>query len=130
MPSRPLSPHLSIYRFAYTMALSICHRLTGVALSAGLILLVAWLLALAGGAATHDAFARFASTWPVRVVIALFVIAFCYHLANGVRHLVWDTAHGLERHQARASAKLVVVFTVLSSALLIYLFFFSRGGTP
>lgn len=130
MASRPLSPHLSIYRFAYTMALSIAHRITGLALSIGLLLLVAWLFAMAGGAAAHDAFARFLGSWPAKVLIALFVVAFCYHLANGVRHLVWDTGRGLERHQARASARLVVVFTVLSSALLIYLFFSGRGGTP
>jgi succinate dehydrogenase / fumarate reductase cytochrome b subunit len=130
MASRPLSPHLSIYRFAYTMALSIAHRISGLGLSIGLVLLVAWLFALARGAAAHEAFARFIAAWPAKVLLALFVVAFCYHLANGVRHLVWDTGRGLERHQARASAKLVVAFTVLSSALLIYLFLFSRGSAP
>lgn len=130
MASRPLSPHLSVYRFAYTMALSIYHRATGLLLSAGLLLLVGWLFALAQGAAAHAAFTRFAASWPVKLVLALLVVCFCYHLANGVRHLLWDLGRGMERHQARASARVVLVVTALASALLLYLFFFSRGGTP
>ena len=130
MASRPLSPHLSIYRFAYTMALSIYHRATGVLLSAGLLLLVAWLFALAQGAEAYAAFARFATSWPVRLALALLLVGFCYHLANGIRHLFWDLGKGMERHQARASARVVLVATALASALLIYLFFFSGGSTP
>lgn len=128
MASRPLSPHLFVYRFAYTMATSIFNRVTGVMLSMGLLLLVAWLAALAAGADAYAAFARCAASWPVQVIIGLLLIAFCYHTANGVRHLFWDIGKGLERRQARASARVVVVVTVLSSALLLYLVFFSRGG--
>src|SRR5687767_3331444 len=97
MASRPLSPHVFIYRFAYTMALSILHRATGLLLSAGLLLLIAWLAALAAGPGAYDTFAAFAASWPVRVVLALLLVAFCYHFANGIRHLVWDTGRGLER---------------------------------
>ncbi len=129
MTTRPLSPHLSVYRFAYTMATSIFHRATGLALSAGLLLLVAWLAALAMGAGAHASFAAFAASWPVKGLLALLLVAFCYHLANGIRHLVWDTGRALERRQARLGARIVVIFTVLASALLLYLFF-GRGGTP
>ncbi len=129
MSSRPLSPHLSIYRFAYTMALSILHRATGIFLSLGLLLLVAMLVALAQGEGAWQQFLGFARSWPVKLWLVLLLVAFSYHFANGIRHLVWDTGRGLERHQARASARLVLVFTVLASAGLVYLFFFT-GGTP
>ncbi len=129
MPPRPLSPHLFIYRFAYTMALSILHRATGLLLSVGLLLLVGWLLALAGGADSYAAFAAFAGGWPVRVLLALLLAGFCYHLANGIRHLFWDLGWGLERVQARRSARVVVIAAALLAALLIYVFFF-RGATP
>ena len=119
MSQRPLSPHIFIYRFAYTMALSILHRATGVAMSAGLVLLVAWLVALASGPERHAAFSAFAATWPVQAIIGLFIISFCFHLANGIRHLCWDIGWGLERQQARRSARIVVVAVVLSAALLL-----------
>lgn len=130
MASRPLSPHLSIYRFAYTMALSIYHRATGILLSVGLFLLVGWLFALAQGAAAHAAFSRFAASWPVRLALVLLLVCFCYHLANGIRHLFWDLGKGMERHQARTSARVVLGVTALTSALLVYLFFFNGGSTP
>lgn len=129
MTTRPLSPHLSIYRFAYTMATSIFHRATGCLLSAGLLLLVGWLTSLATGAEAYAAFAAFAASWPVKLVLALLLVAACYHFANGIRHLVWDTGRGLERRQARLSARIVVIATVVAAALLLYVFF-GRGGTP
>jgi succinate dehydrogenase / fumarate reductase cytochrome b subunit len=129
MAQRPLSPHVFIYRFAYTMATSIFHRATGVALSGGLLLLVAWLLALASGPDAYAGFAACAGSWPVRALLALLVLSFCYHFANGIRHLTWDAGFGMERAQARLSAKLVVAFVVISAPLLIYLLLF-RGATP
>lgn len=127
MAARPLSPHLFIYRFAYTMALSILHRATGVALSCCLLLLVAWLMALASGPEAYAGFAAFAGSWPVQVLLALGVLAFCFHFANGIRHLFWDIGMGLERAQARRSAKLVVALAVLAAVALVYAFFL-RGG--
>lgn len=109
------------------MALSILHRITGVALSLGTLLLVAWFMALAAGPAHYARFAAFAATWPVRLVIGLWLVSFCYHTANGIRHLLWDIDVGMERPQARRSAKLVIAAAVLGSAVLLYLFFF-RGS--
>jgi succinate dehydrogenase / fumarate reductase cytochrome b subunit len=128
LPGRPLSPHLSIYRFGYTMALSILHRGTGLALSAGLLLLVAWLVALALGAEAYGSFTRVAMSWPVQVVLAAMLVSFVYHLANGIRHLFWDIGWGLERHQARRSAGIVVTVVLLLSIALLYLFFIRGPG--
>jgi succinate dehydrogenase / fumarate reductase cytochrome b subunit len=129
MPRRPLSPHLFIYRFAYTMALSILHRLTGVALAVGLIVLVLWLLAISCGAETYRHFVAIAGGGFFRVLLAAWLVSFVYHFANGIRHLNWDAGRGLEKTQARRSARLVVVLVALAALLLIYAFFF-RGVLP
>jgi succinate dehydrogenase / fumarate reductase cytochrome b subunit len=122
MVSRPLSPHVFIYKFAYTMALSILHRASGLLLTAGLLLLVAWLMALAAGPDAYAGFAAFAGSWPVKLALALLLVSFVYHFANGIRHLCWDAGWGLERQQARLTARLVVMAVVLASAALLFLF--------
>jgi len=123
MANRPLSPHLTIYRFAYTMALSILHRITGIALAAGLVLLVLWLMALAGGPGTYAGFQQFAAGWLFSVLLALWLVAFLYHLANGIRHLFWDAGIGMERAQARRSALVVIVAVTVVAVVLLYVLF-------
>ena len=102
---RPLSPFLTVYRWQYTMALSILHRVTGCALSVGLLLFVYWLVAAAQRRTqrTKPRSSFFAHPL-VRVLLIGFSFAFFYHLLNGVRHLMWDTGHGLERKAARRAA--------------------------
>ena len=106
---RPLSPHLSVYRWPITMTLSILHRATGVAMSIGLIVLAAWLMSAAAGAAQYDQFAAMMSTLVGRLFLFGWSFAFFYHLANGIRHLVWDTGRGFEKRQANASAWFVLL---------------------
>ncbi|MBK6671970.1 MAG: succinate dehydrogenase, cytochrome b556 subunit [Proteobacteria bacterium] len=120
MANRPLSPHISVYRFAYTMALSILHRGTGLLLSAGLIVLVVFLASVAKGEEAYAAFHGFASGVAGRLLIAAFLIGFCYHLANGIRHLFWDMGFGMERAQARRSGAIVVAVTVLGGGLVLW----------
>ena len=93
----------TVYRWQYTMALSILHRVTGCALSVGLLLFVYWLVAAASGRDAYEtARAVLRSIRLVRVLLIGFSFAFFYHLLNGVRHLTWDTGHGLERKSARS----------------------------
>jgi len=114
MPTRPLSPHLSVYRMSrYTLATSIANRFAGVALSVGLLLLVYWLTALAGGARSYARATRVLASPLAKLVYAALVVAFCYHLVAGLRHLVWDTGHGLERAQSQRSAYLVVAVSLI-----------------
>ncbi len=127
MAARPLSPHLSVYRFAYTMALSILHRITGVALAAGLIVLVCWLMAIAGGEAAYARFTAVMGQGLLQVVLAGWLLAFLYHFANGIRHLFWDAGYGFEKAQARRSAAIVVAFAVVAGGVLLYLFFCPEG---
>jgi succinate dehydrogenase / fumarate reductase cytochrome b subunit len=92
-----------MYRWQYTNTLSILHRVTGCALSVGLLLFVYWLVAAASGAEAYaNAQAVFAHPL-TKVLLVGFSFAFFYHLLNGVRHLVWDTGHGFEKAKARAS---------------------------
>jgi succinate dehydrogenase / fumarate reductase cytochrome b subunit len=113
---------MTIYRFGYTMSLSILHRAMGIVLSVGLLVFAAWLCAAASG---ETAYRNFQALLPVPLIkagLALLVVAFIYHLVNGVRHLFWDLSWGMERAQARRSGALVVVVTMITSALLLWVF--------
>ena len=109
---RPLSPFM-MYRWQYTNTLSILHRITGCALSVGTLLFVYWLVAAASGAEAYaNAQAVFAHPL-TKVLLVGFSFAFFYHLMNGVRHLVWDTGHGLERKAARLSGWVAFIGSVV-----------------
>jgi succinate dehydrogenase / fumarate reductase, cytochrome b subunit len=119
--SRPLSPHLGVYKFMYTMSLSIMHRITGIAAAVGFLAFVWWLMALATG---PDAYARAMTclTTPLaKLLLVGFTFSFVYHFCNGIRHLVWDTGRGLERAQARRSGAVVIAAALLLTALVVWL---------
>lgn len=106
---RPLSPHLQIYRWYFTMALSIAHRATGIGLAAGLILLTWWLLALASGPEAFAPVQTVAGSWIGILILFLWTFALFYHMGNGVRHLVWDFGYGFDLEVARNSGIAVLV---------------------
>ena len=114
---RPLSPHLSIYRWPVTMVTSILHRATGIAMAVGFILLVAWLFDAAAGPETYAVFLGAMDTLIGKLLLVGWSYAFFYHLANGIRHLVWDSGRGFEKQQASASAWFVIVASVVLTAL-------------
>ena len=130
MPPRPLSPHLSVYKFKYTLMTSILNRFTGVGLSVGLLLLVYWLMAVASGAHAQARAARLLSLPLTKLVYAALIIAFCYHLSAGIRHLVWDTGRGLERAQAQRSAWLVVGVSLALVLLVGYCAWLAGARAP
>ncbi len=114
---RPTSPHLGIYRWTITMASSIIHRMTGVALGVGTLLLTWWLLAAATGPDEFDMVQGFLCSWFGRLILFGFTWALFYHLLNGIRHLAWDTGWGFELKTATATGWLVVVLSVLLTLL-------------
>ncbi len=120
MNQRPLSPHLGVYKFAYTMALSILHRIMGGALSVGFLVLVWWLLALAQGPQAYVEAVEVLGSGFFKLLLGGWALAFIYHLCNGIRHLLWDAGAGLERHQARRSGVIVVVATIVLFALFVW----------
>jgi succinate dehydrogenase cytochrome b subunit len=93
---RPLSPHLSIYRPMLTMMMSIVHRITGAALYLGTLLLAWWLIAAASGPNRYAEVQWFMSTFLGRLILFGYTWALLHHMLGGIRHLIWDTAHGLE----------------------------------
>jgi succinate dehydrogenase / fumarate reductase cytochrome b subunit len=128
MRERPLSPHLSVYRFMYTMALSIAHRITGVIQSVGLLLLAWWLMAAAGDAAGYETAMAVLGSPLVKLLLAGWLLAFVYHLVNGIRHLTWDAGIGMEKPEARRSATIAIVATLLLFAVFAWLLFARSGG--
>jgi succinate dehydrogenase / fumarate reductase cytochrome b subunit len=122
---RPLSPHLQIYRWYFTMALSIGHRVTGIGMALGILLLAWWLLALASG---PDAFATVQAamhSWFGLLVLFVYTFVLFFHMGNGVRHLVWDAGYGFDPTIAYrsgvgvlgfAGAATVLVWLVLATA--------------
>lgn len=111
--TRPLSPHLQVYRFQWTMLLSITHRMTGVGLAMGSLLLVWWLISLALGPAYYGMVQGLLGSWVGRLLLLGWSWALFYHFCNGIRHLFWDTGRGFAIDTARRSGLAVAVFSVL-----------------
>ena len=93
---RPLSPHLGIYKMTMTMAMSIAHRISGGALSVGVLLLAWFLIAAASDAAAFGVFSGFIESFLGRLVLFGFTWALLHHLLGGLRHFIWDAGYGLD----------------------------------
>lgn len=110
--ARPVSPHLSVWRWHVTMAGSILHRVTGVGLYGAAVLMAIWLMAAAAGAETYAPVAQILTS-PIGVLLLYLVVAaLAYHLANGIRHLVFDTGAGLQPADADTSAWFAILFAI------------------
>jgi len=127
MPVRPLSPHAGVYKFKYTIVSSFLNRLTGIAFTFGLIPLVYWLMALASGREAYTEAAVVLSSPVFKLIYIGLLFSFSYHLVAGIRHLVWDTGRGLERSQARKSAWLVIIVSVVLTLALVFALIRYRG---
>lgn len=88
MDSRPLSPHLQIYRWQLTSVLSIVHRMTGIALTGFIIGLIAWLFSLSQGPYSYQLFMEFLNSWPLKMAGLFLILSLSYHFFNGIRHLL------------------------------------------
>jgi succinate dehydrogenase / fumarate reductase, cytochrome b subunit len=108
---RPLSPHLQIYRWQLTSVLSILHRMTGIALTVGAILLVLWFGAAADGPEPFAKMQWFLGSWIGLLLMFGWSLALFYHLCNGIRHLWWDTGRGLELKGVYTSGWTVLMAT-------------------
>ncbi len=119
---RPLSPHIQIYRWQWSMMYSIMHRLTGVALSAGLVVLAIWLVcvayAVSGFDGAYQCFISVFSTGVGELLLAFFAWGGCYHMLNGIRHLCWDGGIGFELSTARFSGHLIMALSLVGLFLL------------
>lgn len=117
-PPRPLSPHLTIWKWGWHMAVSILHRITGGALTVvGLALLAWWLTAIAGGEASYAEFSKVAGSLAGKIVLVGLTWAFWQHLFSGLRHLVLDTGAGYELKVNRFWAIMTVVGAIAATAI-------------
>lgn len=120
-PSRPLSPHVQIWRWHATMASSILHRATGVANYAGAVLVSVWLVLLASGPEAYAVWEGL-NAGPLGVLITLAFVGFTfsvtYHLLNGLRHLAWDIGLGLDAKGSNLRSVLIIGGSVVITAII------------
>lgn len=125
---RPLSPHLQVYRWQITMTMSILHRVSGIALSVGSIVLTWWLTAVVVGGDYYEWVAGILASPVGLVFLAGWSLAFFYHLGNGIRHLLWDAGWGFEIRQFYLSGWTVAVLVVVATALAWWCAWARIGG--
>ena len=123
----PMSPHLQVWRWHLTMLTSILHRATGVALYLGLLLVAGWAVALASGPQAYGTYMSLIGSPLGKLVLVGFTVAVFFHLANGVRHLVWDAGFGFEPKAATASGVVAIAFALAATAAVWVLAILTGG---
>jgi succinate dehydrogenase / fumarate reductase cytochrome b subunit len=118
---RPLSPHLTIFRPLMTTAMSIMHRITGVALYFGMLFLAWWLVAAASGPEAFSTASAFFGSFFGRLILLGFTWALIHHMLGGIRHLIWDTGAGLDLPTVDRLAWATLVGSV-SLTLIVWIF--------
>lgn len=126
-PTRPLSPHIGVYKWQLHMAMSILHRATGVFLGVGLLAMAWWLMSISQGPDAYNEFVTCASSLLGRLVMLGFSYSLIYHALNGMRHLLWDTGRGLEVESVRKSGMITMVLSVLLT-LTVWVYAYSIIG--
>jgi succinate dehydrogenase / fumarate reductase cytochrome b subunit len=125
---RPLSPFVTIYHWPVTMATSIVHRITGVGLALGTVVLTWWLVAVASGPGAYNEFIDLASTPLGQVILFGFTWSLAYHLLNGIRHLFWDMGFGFSKSAAQRNSILVIAGSILVAAGVFAAAYSNYGG--
>jgi succinate dehydrogenase cytochrome b subunit len=115
---RPLSPHLQIYRLSLSMLMSGLHRITGLALCAGMVVLAWWLLAAATGQNAYGTFEGFATSWIGRLILFGFSWSLLHHLLGGLRYLIWDLGYGMEPAEREWLVRANIIGSILLTVLL------------
>lgn len=123
---RPLSPFLT-YRWTLTMAMSIVHRITGIGLYVGTLLMAWWLIATASGPGAYANIQGFTSSWIGRVIVFGYTWALMHHLFSGIRHLVWDLGYGFSPTE-RESLTWAALFAGIAATVLIWIIAYLVGG--
>lgn len=115
------------YRWTLTMVMSIVHRLTGIALYAGTLLLVWWLLATSAGPGAHSTFQAFAGSWFGRLIMFGYTWALIHHLLGGVRHLIWDLGYGFGPNEREWLTRAALIGSI-AITILLWVLAFAAGG--
>ena len=123
---RPLSPFLT-YRWTLTMAMSIVHRITGIGLYVGTLLMAWWLIATASGPGAYANIQGFTSSWIGRVIVFGYTWALMHHLCSGIRHFVWDLGYGFKANEREALTWGALVAGI-SLTVLVWIVAYAVGG--
>jgi succinate dehydrogenase / fumarate reductase cytochrome b subunit len=126
--ARPLSPHMTIYRWPVTMMTSITHRFTGTGLAAGAVILAWWLVSISNGPEGFQSFHAIADT-PIGLLV-LFGLAWSliYHFLNGVRHLAWDLGYGFDKKIAERNSAIIFALSIIGALAVFALGWTGHGG--
>ena len=116
--NRPLSPHLSIHKKVLTSVFSILHRITGIGLSLGSILIAIWISLLSLGPNYFFIFQTISDTFLFKLILMLWTIGIFYHLFNGIRYLYWTYGIGMDLKTVYASGYIVGILTILASFIV------------
>jgi len=125
---RPLSPHISIYRWPLPMAMSIAHRITGGALYVGTLLVAWWLLAAAVGPNAYATVAAFMGSFLGRLILFGYTWALIHHMLGGIRHLIWDLGYGFTAKEREWLSLATVIGSASLTLLLWGLGYLVKGG--
>jgi len=126
--ARPLSPHLQIYKPMLTMVMSIVHRITGAALYFGMLLLAWWLVAAANGPNAYANFEWFMGSLIGQLILFGYTWALLHHMLGGIRHLIWDTLHGLEPSEREMLTLATLVGSIALTIILWVVGYLVMGG--
>jgi succinate dehydrogenase / fumarate reductase cytochrome b subunit len=126
---RPLSPHLTIYRWPLPMAMSILHRITGAGLYFGILMVAWWLIAAAAGPNRYADFAAFESSFFGRLLLFGYTWALLHHMLGGLRHLIWDTGHGFAAAEREWLSLATAVGSISLTLILWVLGYLVMGGS-
>ena len=116
--NRPLSPHLSIHKKVLTAVFSICHRLTGIGLSIGSILITVWIVIIAFGSNYFFLFEYISSFLIFKIILFMWTVGIFYHLFNGIRYLFWSFGIGMDLKTVYSSGYLVLCLTLIASLIV------------
>ena len=122
---RPLSPHLQVYRLTLSMIMSGLHRITGLALVAGMVVLTWWLLAAAAGRNAYNTFEAFETSWIGRLILFGFSWAVLHHVLGGIRYLVWDLGIWIDNEEREWLIRANIVGSIVCTILLWVILFLS-----
>jgi succinate dehydrogenase / fumarate reductase cytochrome b subunit len=126
--SRPLSPHLQIYKPMLTMMMSIVHRITGAALYFGMALMAWWLIAAASGPNAYATFEAFAGSLIGKLILFGYTWALIHHMLGGIRHLIWDVGHGFGPQEREWLTAATLVGSIALTLVLWVVGFMFLGG--
>jgi succinate dehydrogenase / fumarate reductase cytochrome b subunit len=119
--NRPLSPHLQVYKLPLTGLISISHRITGVALSVGLLFFVYSFFAIQTGAETYLSLQNLLNHPLGQIALWLFIYALFFHLCHGVRHLIWDVGGSFDKAQMNKNAAIELTASIILTLCAIFL---------